>query len=597
MVGRFRVEGELGSGAFGTVWLARDERTGAPVALKFLDATGVRAESRFDREFEALARLVHPNIVRVRGSGHWSGRPFIALEFVDGRPLDEWVSGKPDLAAKRAIASQMCAALAYAHSVGVVHRDLKPANILVHASDLPQVKLVDFGISKLWGDQRSITKTGEVIGTAGYMSPEQLHGLPEVGPEADVYALGAVLYAVFEGRPAFRGSSVLEVAMNQLRVGPEPLTVASEPLRDVILRCLAIEPADRPSLGQLSAALEVKRRRGWVLAVAVIMLLSLVIWTVVSDDGPAEITASRDRNPLGERAPAVAATETVAADAAGESDLQTAATGCRASLPAGTHMRTVRAPSPLDPVPSVLVHLPPGHESLGELPVVVLFHSQYESPEQIIGEFVPGADARGFAVIAPDGQSRMWQAWRGEELEAAVVLLAQASDELCLSRDEVFTVGHHLGGFAALRFACTDAVVAGAVSVGYRDQVKSTKAIAVCGSPPPTVIVSYEGEPLDPPEGGRGCGDVFPVSRPAASIEAFHEAEASVRGCTGGRPPDSEATDRCVDWDCDVPLRTCRASGATRWPDRIEQCAAVSSEFDAIAELWSLVDRVHRPEY
>ncbi len=203
IAGRYRLEGRLGYGGMSTVHLAFDRRLERRVAVKLLaehladDPTFV---SRFQREAQAAARLVHPNIVQVFDSGldEHAGQHFIVMEYIEGRSCAEilrdqgWVEVEEGVA----IIEQACEGLHYAHRHGVVHRDVKPGNLL--RSRDGEVKLADFGIAKAT-EQSSITQVGSVLGTAAYLAPEQARG-EEAGPRADLYALGVVTDQLSSGR-------------------------------------------------------------------------------------------------------------------------------------------------------------------------------------------------------------------------------------------------------------------------------------------------------------------------------------------------------------------------------------------------------------
>lgn len=207
----YDVEEHIGRGGMADVFRARDRRLGRTVAIKVLRPAGlddsrVRAhiEERFEREARALARLDHPNVVRIHDFGHVGGdAPFLylVLEYVDGVTLREAIRRgdvTPDDA--RDVVEELAGALAAAHDLGIVHRDVKPENVLVDGDG--RLRLADFGLAKLRGDGAGdvpLTQTGEGLGTPHYMAPEQLDG-GEVGPEADVYALAVVVYELLTGR-------------------------------------------------------------------------------------------------------------------------------------------------------------------------------------------------------------------------------------------------------------------------------------------------------------------------------------------------------------------------------------------------------------
>jgi len=262
IAGRYRLEGRLGFGGMSTVHLAFDMRLERRVAVKLLaehlaeDPTFV---SRFQREAQAAARLVHPNIVQIFDSGldEQSGRHFIVMEYIEGQSCAEILRDDGWLAVDEAVAiiEQACEGLHYAHRHGVVHRDVKPGNLLRSRWPIDgpsgrrsvEVKLADFGIAKAT-EQSSITQVGSVLGTAAYLAPEQARG-EEAGPRADLYALGVVAYQLISGRLPYEASSLTELALKQQREEPamlDTLVAAVGPeLAEAVALALALDPRDR----------------------------------------------------------------------------------------------------------------------------------------------------------------------------------------------------------------------------------------------------------------------------------------------------------------------------------------------------------------
>ncbi len=265
----YEVLGKLGEGGMGVVYQARDRALKRLVAVKLLlhPAPSDEGRARFRAEAEVLARLHHPHVVPVHAAGEQDGRPFFVMEYVEGGGLDRKVSGRPQPPADAARLVMLLARAVHAdHQRGIVHRDLKPANVLLAApADEPALntayglpKVSDFGLSKTLGQDQGRTEDGRILGTPGYMAPEQATGRPEdVGPAADVYALGAILYELLTGEVPFRGRSVLET-LEQVRTQPPrpPRQLRPElppQLEAVCLRCLAKAPADRYPTAQALA--------------------------------------------------------------------------------------------------------------------------------------------------------------------------------------------------------------------------------------------------------------------------------------------------------------------------------------------------------
>jgi serine/threonine-protein kinase len=294
-VAGYDIVGVLGRGAMGVVYIARQRGLNRLVALKMILAGGHASDKelvRFRTEAEAVARLQHPNIVHIYEVGEQDGRPFFSLEYVDGGSLAGRIAGTPQPPRPAAqLVRQLAGAMDYAHHAGVVHRDLKPANILLQEEgtkhpketnkDRPDEqstasrsvgtrdswsswssggagaawshctpKISDFGLAKRLEEDAGQTQTGTILGTPSYMAPEQAAGKGKyVGPAADTYALGAILYELLTGRPPFRGESVLDT-LEQVRTQepvPPRLLQPKVPrdLETICLKCLQKEPARR----------------------------------------------------------------------------------------------------------------------------------------------------------------------------------------------------------------------------------------------------------------------------------------------------------------------------------------------------------------
>ncbi|WP_200842136.1 serine/threonine-protein kinase [Actinomadura sp. K4S16] len=254
LLGRYRLMDPLGRGGMGTVWRAYDERLGRRVAVKELrlpeglDAEQRRAwTARLDREARAAARLRHPGIVTVHDlvtTG--DGQPWIIMELVPGPSLADVLAEHGPLSPDRAAAlgARVLDALRAAHRAGIVHRDIKPANVLLEGD---RVVLTDFGIAAVEGDA-TLTRSGALLGTPAYMSPEQVRGLP-AGAESDLWSLGATLHTAVEGRPPFSGTSPGAVFVAVATEEPAPAPHAG-PLAPVIHGLMRKNAAERMGLDQ-----------------------------------------------------------------------------------------------------------------------------------------------------------------------------------------------------------------------------------------------------------------------------------------------------------------------------------------------------------
>ncbi|HEU5476517.1 MAG TPA: serine/threonine-protein kinase [Gaiellaceae bacterium] len=251
VVGRYEFVRPLGHGAMATVDLAHDVELDRLVALKRLAdnlARDTDLRRRFLREARLAARLAHPNVVRVFDVGEDDGRPFIAMEYVEGETLAELSARRGPLppAEVAELGMQACAGLTAAHAAGFVHRDVKPQNLLLSTDGV--LKLGDFGIA-VGHDGTRLTVAGTVLGTAGYLAPEQARG-EQVTAAADIYAVGAVLYELLSGEPSRSATSLTALGAEG---GFQPPDVAGRlpgapaQLVAAVTACLSVRPEDRPA--------------------------------------------------------------------------------------------------------------------------------------------------------------------------------------------------------------------------------------------------------------------------------------------------------------------------------------------------------------
>lgn len=245
-------------GGMGEVWRATDRVLGRTVAIKLLSPSLAEQPGftrRFREEARHTAQLVHENIAAVFDYGEDAGASWLVMELVEGEPLSQVLKNEGPLQARRvsSIMAQAASGLQAAHDAGVIHRDVKPANILIRHDG--QVKLTDFGIARAI-DAAPITRTGEVMGTAQYISPEQAMGRP-VSPASDIYSLGVVAHEMLTGNRPFDEGSPVATAMAHIHNAPPPLPPGTpQPLAGVVLACLAKDPKHRPgSAADVAAAL------------------------------------------------------------------------------------------------------------------------------------------------------------------------------------------------------------------------------------------------------------------------------------------------------------------------------------------------------
>jgi serine/threonine-protein kinase len=249
---RYELSERMGSGGMGTVWRGHDRQLGRDVAVKLLHE-GLAADTTFAARFrgEALsaARLTHPNVVAVFDTGEQDGVPYIVMELVEGPSLHTILAEHGPLPAPEVarVGLSVCSALAHAHGRGLIHRDMKPANVLIDDGSR-EPKVADFGIAKGLEDTGGLTRTGGLIGTAAYLSPEQISGKPAT-PASDVYAVGCLLYACLVGEPPFNGTTPVAIAMKHINE-PVPRLRDRRPdvpesFASIIHRALEKDPARR----------------------------------------------------------------------------------------------------------------------------------------------------------------------------------------------------------------------------------------------------------------------------------------------------------------------------------------------------------------
>ena len=285
--GDYEIRQELGRGGMGVVYLALQISLNRLVALKVIKA-GLMADAseleRFKNEAEAVARLDHPGIVPVYEVGEHEGQRYFSMKLVDGSNLAEQIASyRDDPCATAVLMIGIAGAVEHAHSRGILHRDLKPANLLLDKQRRPLI--TDFGLARRLGDDSGLTQSGAILGTPSYMAPEQAAGnFAVVGPTADVYSLGAILYELLTGMPPFRASTVMETLVSVLEREPTRPSIlqkdVSPELEAICLKCLEKDPKDRyPTAAALVADLENFRLGEAVAAMRAGPRLRLRRWT------------------------------------------------------------------------------------------------------------------------------------------------------------------------------------------------------------------------------------------------------------------------------------------------------------------------------
>ncbi|MEJ2188898.1 MAG: serine/threonine-protein kinase, partial [Acidobacteriota bacterium] len=273
-LGRYEIIGYLGAGGMGVVYRARDSQLGREVAVKVLtdEATdSPQRIERFQREARAVARLSHPNILSIHDFGVHEGTNYAVTELLRGQTLSQRLArGQIPINKALEVCRAIAEGLAAAHSEGIIHRDLKPSNIFI--TDTGQVKILDFGVARLKERQaeevgdiadaptESLTGVGRMVGTVGFISPEQIEGR-EADARSDIFALGCVMYETLTNRRAFRGESPNSTMLAILGDDPEPISSLRagipESIESVVNRCLEKQPGERyQSAREVASAME-----------------------------------------------------------------------------------------------------------------------------------------------------------------------------------------------------------------------------------------------------------------------------------------------------------------------------------------------------
>jgi serine/threonine-protein kinase len=317
----YQVLGLLGRGGMGLVYKARHVALGRVVAVKMVLAGGHAGEDekrRFLREAESVAKVRHPGVVQVYDFGTHQGLPYFTMELCEGGSLADRLGGAPLPAREAArLVEQLARAVQAAHEAGVVHRDLKPANVLLAADG--QVKVTDFGLAKQV-EGSGLTATGAVMGTPSYMAPEQAQGRKDIGPAADVYALGAVLYECLTGRPPFKAASLHETLLQVINDEPVPVRrlqpgvpkdletvcdkclqkephrryASAKELQDDLGRFLRGEPVLARPVGKLERAAKWARRNPALAALAVLLVAATGVSSYLAFDSAHQARLARE---------------------------------------------------------------------------------------------------------------------------------------------------------------------------------------------------------------------------------------------------------------------------------------------------------------
>ena len=628
---KYRLEERLGSGGFGEVWLATEVSSSRRVAVKFLFSVTADATRRFGIEAQALSRLDHPNCVTLFDYGISAGEPYLVTEHLAGSTLHEWSRTNPRSELAIDVGRQIAAGLIHAHRRQLLHRDLKPTNIFISYDTHGGIcaHIIDFGIAKLAGAEfADVTKTGEIIGTPGYMSPEQLRAQPNIGPACDVYALGVVLFELLEGAPPFPAETQLDVAMKHLIDPPPPLSHGDENVRALVGAMLAKQPEDRPTMAVVERTLSgqpfrstpkpapkppredrneepmpsIDSRLVWWLGVALVVLAAVLVVALHEDRSEPVATARVDDRRAAKllrtahvsdektQEPGEDMARDALRDVAVENDdpepnTGDRARGCGREVRTGSFSLSVRVNRGL-----VNVRIPPGYSPERPAPVVLVLHDATQPSEDMvqITRLNALSDEANYVLVAP-GDPDIQRTWMGfGVLEHGMAALREAADHVCIDLNKVFLIGHGNGAYAAKEVAChVDGVVAMALTSHRLFEQPPCER-----DPVPTLFIASTEDPAMPIQGGRDC-----LGSDLKWSLADHEADLARRHrCDASRRTTKNLDHgRCIDMGCDVRLRTCRVSGGRDWetmPRRIgvsstlSPCYSVPIKFDVEGEIW-----------
>lgn len=590
--GRYRLDAELGRGGFGSVHRAVDERNGAVVTLKFLQDR--REHRRFRVEARALTTLDHPNCLKILDVGLHDELPYIVAEHLEGPTLRDWLAAPRTIADRLVVALNLTEALAHAHRRGVLHRDFKPDNIIVRTSPNVSACVLDFGLAKLSGaHQPDITKTGEVLGTPGFMSPEQLMGTRDVGPESDMYCLGVVLYEMFEGSPPFGGRSAFDICLQHLNEDPPTMRSVEPALARLVARLMDKKPSRRPSSAHVVRELRkllgmdvsasdripaFDRRAVTSVAIAALVVIvgaiALLVSVMPEDERAAPVqTRHTDLIRAAPSEPALPAHEP---DVGAEAVL---GPGCGEPLPSGRVRLNATIGLQRRSVDGVV---PKTYDPQTAHPLVIALHEGNATPDDTLRELdlVGLADRLGAVVVVPNGKIPFSGSWRVD----ADVIIAQARDvadhAACIDPDRVILLGHGVGGRGALIASCA-APYAALIVTNRKLDIGEVPCETRFPLPTMWIMVS----PYELPD---GCGPPIEQMSPEDHLKLFQGRQQ----CSDKRTRRTPAHGVCDDWQCETPLTFCSVAGGVHWREGFgTPCDGPATPFDHHAEIERFLDQ------
>ena len=621
---RYQLESPLGEGGYGAVWTATQLNVERLVAIKFLKAQMFddAAQRRFKREANALARLQHPGCVTLIDFGQSEHGAYLVTEFLDGKELSDWLQeGERPLVELLDVATQILKALQHAHEERIIHRDLKPANIIMtrSADGRPFVKVLDFGIASVAGSKRGdITKTGDVFGTPGYMSPEQLLGEEDVGPSADLYAFGVMLYQMLERKRLFDGDSAIEMSMKHLTHPAPPLSPQYPPaLNQIVQRCLQKEAPNRfqsaeaalNALAQLEFSGSVMAAAGYapppgfsqpafmqtprhqphttihaqqprdhrLTAVAVTLLglvviaAVVVVWTaqVRDADGPVTVVQAPSGVSLTREAASAAKSKiptippSVDAGNRNEAPYIENDAGQRVGRSGGCDAEPFveRGVSEIQfGSSSIFVFVPENYDHSRAHRAVMFIHDTNQKPTNMLRRtgMQDRAEADNVVVIMPFSENWEYPWTREPEHRYLAAVADEVAARVCLDYEQFAVFGHGSGGHGAYGDVCQFMPEAHAVIFSSWRLLNGNQPCYVGDKPIPTLMLSPTQDGRDPVKGGTGCYGGNPIMSLKEHNRRFVEALA----CDASSKQSTTIDDAvCTTWNCAVAFEICEIDG------------------------------------
>ena len=617
--GRYRIDAELGAGGFATVFQATDHGSGRVVAIKVLRPEGRSYEptmhARFQREVELVGRLKSPHTVRLFGGGQTDdGLLYAIFEHVPGRELSDFLTPDTRLLPREVlhVLRQLLDALAEAHALGLLHRDIKPDNVRVFAyhDDPLTVKLLDFGIARADETKHpGVTRTGEIVGTPRYMSPEQLTDKP-LTPASDIYSLGMVVIELLLGPDALSGhalSAQFERILPDYRANTTGLEhrlaqlVARMTARDPVQRYTSaadvLAAVNRIEQGPQSQSVPVKTERSnhggtlvFAAFVAVMGGIGATAW-VTSDDDAAP--AAPRRIPGALTAPPPSAAEVV--EPPEQSDVGTQPPAATQRLPTDPTGGTsgCRQEPPFEGIGTLrdgnarwFTFVPQDYNPEAKYPLVMLLHQGGENPRELlrVSEFALVAERERFIVVGPtsaigpsneliDGldsalgsgladEARYYSAWRGDwkDVDLLEAVLDRTAEALCIDPERVFLVANGEGGRAVGHATCKEWVAAVATN-SYR--TVNSEFFCESARPVPYFFANALHSRITPFNGGKSCGG----NRHRPPVSWVEDQWKKRNGCSGDPVvTNHEVGHSCRTWTCATPVTSCYLNGGHGWP-------------------------------